>query len=107
MPFPRSGSIRRWSDGDYTVTTDPSRVDLDLVHGFISVESYWAFGRTREEQARVNELSTCFSVIHEPTDAQIGFRPLIRVERWMERWNRAPNPDRAPMVAHPIGTLVV
>ena len=24
--------------------------------------------------------------------AKVGFQPLIRVERWMERWNRTPNP---------------
>ena len=24
--------------------------------------------------------------------AKVGFEPLIRVERWMERWNEHPNP---------------
>jgi GNAT superfamily N-acetyltransferase len=153
MPSPRSGSIRRWSDGEYVVTTDPQYVDLDVVHRFLSEESYWALGRSREMQARANEMSTCFSVLHEPTGAfvgfarvltddvsfgwaadvfvledhrahgvgvflmkcvvdacahlprlvlgtrdahgvyaKVGFQPLIRVERWMERWNEPPNP---------------
>jgi len=148
-----SGSIRRWSDGDYAVTTDPARVDLDVVHRFLSEDSYWALGRTREEQERANDQSVCFSVVHEPSDAfvgfarvlsddvgfgwvadvfvleghrgrgvgvflmqcvvdsyghlprlvlgtrdahgvyeKVGFEPLIRVERWMERWYREPNP---------------
>lgn len=153
MPFPRSGSIRRWTDGHYVVTTDPARVDLDVVHPFLSEQSYWAFGRSLDQQKRANELSTCFTVLHAPTDTQIGFarvlsddvsfgwvadvfvldehrghgigvflmqcivesydhlprlvlgtrdahgvyekvgfQPLIRVERWMERWFRTPNP---------------
>ena len=77
MPSPRSGSIRRWSDGDYLVTTDPARVDLDVVHRFLSEESYWVIGRSREEQARANEMSTCFSVVHEPTGAQVGFARVL------------------------------
>jgi GNAT superfamily N-acetyltransferase len=153
MPSPHTASTRQWSSGVYAVTTDPARVDLDAVHHFISVDSYWAEGRTLDEQARANELSTCFSVVHEPTGefagfarvltddvsfgwvadvfiveehrgggvgvflmecvvesfshlprlvlgtrdahgvyAKVGFVPLGRVERWMERWNRAPNP---------------
>jgi hypothetical protein len=24
--------------------------------------------------------------------AKVGFEPLSRVERWMERWNEPPNP---------------
>ena len=153
MPSLPSASIRRWSKCDYVVTTDPARVDLDVVHRFLSEDSYWALGRTREQQARANELCTCFSVVHEPTAAQVGFarvltddvsfgwvadvfvldghraaglgvflmrcvteayehvsrlvlgtrdahgvyakvgfEPLIRVERWMERWHGPPNP---------------
>ena len=92
MPFPRSGSIRRWSDGDYAVTTDPARVDLDVVHRFLSEESYRVVGRSREQPARADEMSVCFSVLHEPTGAKVGFGPVIRVERWMERWYEPPNP---------------
>ena len=153
MPSPRSGSIRRWSDGDYVITTDPARVDLDVVHRFLSEESYWVVGRSREQQARANEMSACFSVLYEPTGAQVGFarvltddvsfgwvadvfvldghrgvrvgvflmqcvveafdhlprlvlgtrdahglyakvgfEPIIRVDRWMERWYEPPNP---------------
>ncbi len=31
----------------YVLTTDPGRVDVDLVHGWLSDESYWAAGRER------------------------------------------------------------
>src|SRR5256886_745754 len=77
MPSPRSGSIRRWSDRDYLVTTDPARVDLDVVHRFLWDESYWVIGRSREQQARANEMSTCFTVLHEPTGAPVGFARVL------------------------------
>ena len=34
-------------------------------------------GRTREQQARANEMSTCFSVVHEPTGAMVGFARVL------------------------------
>ncbi len=157
MPSPRPDSIRprpvrTWRSGDYAVTTDRSRVDLDVVHSFLSTESYWARGRSFEQTARAAALSTCFSVTHEPTGAmvgfgrvltddvsfgwvadvfvladhqgrgvasllmgciveefghvsrlvlgtrdahgvyaKVGFEPITRVERWMERWSEPPN----------------
>jgi len=72
-----SDSIHRWSNGDYVVTTDPERVDLDVVHRFLSEDSYWARGRTREQQALVNERSSCFSVLHEPSDRLVGFARVL------------------------------
>ena len=32
----------------YTVSTDPSRLDVEMIHRFLSEESYWAKGRTRD-----------------------------------------------------------
>jgi GNAT superfamily N-acetyltransferase len=82
MPFPPSDSIhprttRTWSNGDYAVTDDRTRVDLALVHRFIAEDSYWAQGRTLAEQARANDASTCFTVLHEPTDAPVGFARVL------------------------------
>jgi GNAT superfamily N-acetyltransferase len=68
---------RSWRAGDYVVTTDPAAVDLDVVHRFLSEESYWARGRTREAQARANAMCTCFSVIHEPTAQYAGFARVL------------------------------
>lgn len=34
--------------GPYTISTDPSRLDLDLIRRWLDEESYWARGRTRE-----------------------------------------------------------
>ena len=77
MRSPRSDSIRQWSNGDYVVSTDPARVDLDVVHAFLSGESYWAHGRPRELQVRANEMSRCFSVLHESTGTFVGFARVL------------------------------
>src|SRR6266446_2659813 len=31
-----------WERGEYLITTDPSRLDVVLIHNFLSNESYWA-----------------------------------------------------------------
>ena len=46
----------------YEVTTDPSRFDLDLIHRFLSTESYWAKGIPREVVERSIENALCFAV---------------------------------------------
>lgn len=42
----RAAGPDRYRDG-YVLTDDPARVDLDRVHRWVSVESYWATGRER------------------------------------------------------------
>jgi GNAT superfamily N-acetyltransferase len=69
---------RRAFDGDgFVVTDDASRVDLDVVHGYLSNESYWAPERTRAAQATANAGSWCFSLFDESTGAQVGFARLV------------------------------
>ena len=40
--------MRRRLLGGFELDDDPSRVDVDAVHAFLSRESYWARGRSRE-----------------------------------------------------------
>ena len=40
--------IHEWTRGEYTISTDPRRLDVDLIHDFLSTRSYWAAGRSRE-----------------------------------------------------------
>lgn len=35
--------------GPYEIDDDPGRVDIDLVHRYLSQESYWAKGRGRDD----------------------------------------------------------
>src|SRR5262245_28060126 len=65
MPFPPYETIRQWSDGDYTVTTDPADYDADVVTTFLANDSYWAKGRTREQTEVAAAHSRCYSVLRD------------------------------------------
>ena len=60
-----------WVHGEYTITTDSAHVNIDVVHCYLSEESYWAKDIPREVVARSIAHSLCFSVLHEKN--QIGF----------------------------------
>lgn len=45
--------MRRSLPGGYELDDDPGRVDLDSVHRYLSGESYWAAGRSRETVERL------------------------------------------------------
>jgi len=47
------------------ISTDRNRIDRDLVHRFLSEESYWARSRTREHNDRVIDASLCFGVYED------------------------------------------
>jgi len=40
--------VRRELPGGYELDDDPGRLDVDAIHRFISEESYWGRGRSRE-----------------------------------------------------------
>ena len=61
-------------DGDILVTTDPARLDLDVIHGFLS-ESYWAPGVPREVVERSIRHSICFGALEG--ERQVGFARVI------------------------------
>lgn len=63
-----------WSRDGFTISTDPARIDLDVVHGFLAV-SYWAEGIPREVVQRSIEHSMCFGLYHD--GRQIGFARVI------------------------------
>jgi hypothetical protein len=44
--------MRRALAGGYELDDDPARVDVDAVHRYLSEESYWAAGRSRETVER-------------------------------------------------------
>jgi hypothetical protein len=56
---------------DIQITTDPARVDVDLVHRFLSESSYWARGRSRDVVLRSIQNSLCFTLLVD--DQQVGF----------------------------------
>ncbi len=58
---------------------DPERIDLDEVHRFLSEEAYWAKGRSRQTQARMNRMASRVVGLYDG-DRQIGFARVARVE---------------------------
>lgn len=69
-----------WRLTNFTISTDKSLLDFDTIYDFISKESYWGLGRSREFMERAISNSTfCFGVYHESKDAvkQIGFARVI------------------------------
>lgn len=61
--------------GRFLISTDKSKLDLDVIHEFLSRESYWAAGIPRETVARSIENSLCFGVYDNAR--QIGFARVI------------------------------
>jgi GNAT superfamily N-acetyltransferase len=63
-----------WKRGEYAISSDPERLDLEVVHDFLT-NSYWAKGISEELVRRSIEHSLCFGVYHEQT--QVGFARVI------------------------------
>lgn len=63
-----------WTRGEYTISIDRQRLDLDVIHGFL-VRTYWAEGRSRERVAQAIEHSLPFGLYHR--DAQVGFARVV------------------------------
>lgn len=45
---------------DIEISTDPNRLDMALIHRWLSEESYWARGRSMEVVRRAIDNSICF-----------------------------------------------
>ncbi len=58
----------------YTISTDPSLLDLDVIHGYL-VRSYWSPGIPRQIVATAIAHSLCFGVYHHAQ--QIGFARVV------------------------------
>lgn len=59
---------------DYEISTDPQRLDVDVIHSFLS-SSYWAKNIPRELVERSIRHSLCFGIFHK--GKQIGFARVI------------------------------
>ena len=63
-----------WRRGEYLISTDKSRLDLTLIHNFLTT-SYWAAGIPLEVVRRSIEHSLSFGLYKE--DQQIGYAQAI------------------------------
>ncbi len=61
--------------GEFVISTDRSRLDLDVIYGFLT-NCYWSKGIPREVVARSIEHSLCFGV-YDGSGAQVGFARVV------------------------------
>lgn len=61
---------------DYTFSSDPSRLDIALIHDWLTTKSYWAKGIPRETVERSIANSLNFGIYHAK-DGQVGFARVI------------------------------
>ncbi len=66
---------QEWHRGDYTVSTNPRKLNLDVIHEFLSRDSYWAKNRSRSLVERSLEHSLNFGIYR--ADRQIGFARVV------------------------------
>ena len=66
---------REWVRGEFVISTDRARLDLDAVHQYIST-SYWAAGMPRAVLERAVENSLIFGIYDG--SRQVGFAPVFQ-----------------------------
>jgi GNAT superfamily N-acetyltransferase len=60
----------------FEVTTDLDRIDLDLVHRWLSTDAHWALGRTRETVERAAAHSMNFGLL-DPDGRLRGYARIV------------------------------
>lgn len=60
---------------DYSICTNKDRLDVDLIHDYLSRTSYWAMGRSLAVVQTSIENSLCFGVY--AAEQQVGFARVV------------------------------
>ena len=66
--------VHEWRRGEYSISTDKGRLDVAVIHGFLTM-SYWAAGVPMDVVKRSIEHSLAFGVFKE--DQQVGFARVV------------------------------
>ena len=61
--------------GEYEISTDNHRLNIEVIHNFLAEESYWSVGIPRSTVERAIQNSLCFGV-YLRTD-QVGFARIV------------------------------
>jgi len=67
--------VLEWHRDNYTISTDKARLDVGVIHDYLSQISYWAQGRSRDTVKRSIENSLCFGVYDGAQ--QVGFARVV------------------------------
>jgi GNAT superfamily N-acetyltransferase len=68
-------SNKEWQNGEFIISTDKARLQVDIIQQFLAEESYWAQNRTLEQTRTAIENSICFGVYRG--ERQIGFARVV------------------------------
>ncbi|MFF2810171.1 GNAT family N-acetyltransferase [Streptomyces sp. NPDC058000] len=61
----------------YEISTDPDRLDSELVHHWLATDSYWALGRTREHHDRAIAGSLNFGLYEAGSGRQAAYARIV------------------------------
>jgi GNAT superfamily N-acetyltransferase len=64
-------------DDGHELSTDPDRLDLDLVHRWLSTDAYWAIGRARETVDRAAARSLNYAVYRPGDGRQVAYARAV------------------------------
>lgn len=65
-----------WKRDGYVISTERARLDMNLIHDFLTNSSYWAVGRSLETVRRSIEHSLSFG-LYDENDRQVGFARVV------------------------------
>ncbi|HEY7784524.1 MAG TPA: GNAT family N-acetyltransferase [Pyrinomonadaceae bacterium] len=66
---------QEWKKDEFTISTDPQRLDLEVIHEYLVTHSYWAQGRSFETVERSISNSLNFGLYKG--DEQVGFARVV------------------------------
>jgi GNAT superfamily N-acetyltransferase len=61
----------------YEISTDPARLDAEMIHQWLSKDAYWALGRSRERQDQAIAGSLNFGVYRSASAVQAGYARVV------------------------------
>ena len=61
--------------GNFTISTQHEKLQLDVIHRYLTEEAYWTTGRTREMTEKSIKNSLCFGVYD--AGVQMGFARVV------------------------------
>jgi GNAT superfamily N-acetyltransferase len=67
--------VQSWQRGEFLISTDRRRLDREMIHDFLSRQSYWAKGRELEVVNRGIDNSLSFGIYRG--EQQIGFARVV------------------------------
>lgn len=61
--------------GDFTISTDKSKLDLEVIHDYLANQSYWSKNIPKERIRKSIANALCFGIYYK--DNQIGYAKVV------------------------------